>query len=98
MNKAVDITKLATLTNIPVTDEEVTKFSSQFDKTLQTVATLEELDTKNVEATPQVTNLQNVFREDVVDTDRMFTQEEALRNARVTYNGYFVVPVVLNET
>ncbi len=97
MSHVVDISHLAKLTNIPVTDEEVAKFSSQFSTVLDTIKTLEELPTQGVEATPQVTNLQNVFRNDVIDQSNAFSQTEALANAKQTYQGYFVVPVVLHE-
>lgn len=98
MSKAVDINHLAKLTNIPVTDAEVTKFASQFSTTLDTIATLEELDTTNVIATPQVTNLENIYRADELDPTRQFTQDKAMNNTNKTHQGYFVVPAVLHET
>ncbi len=97
MSNSINVAHLATLTNIPVNDEEVNKFSSQFASTLDTIKTLEELSTERVEATPQVTGQQNVYREDVIDTSRSFSQQQALSNAKQTYKGFFVVPAVLNE-
>ena len=95
MSKTVDVKQLAQLTNITVTSDEVETFSTQFAATLDTIKTLQELNTDNIEATPQVTNLKNVFRNDAVDKTRMFTQKEALMNAKKTHNGYFVVPAIL---
>jgi aspartyl-tRNA(Asn)/glutamyl-tRNA(Gln) amidotransferase subunit C len=97
MSKTVNVSHLAKLTNIPVNDAEIAKFSSQFSATLDTIKTLEELPTQHVEATPQVTNLENVFRDDVIDTSRTFSQQEALQNAKTSHNGYFVVPAVIHE-
>jgi len=45
----------------------------------------------------QVTGLENATREDEVQEERMFTQEEALRNAPRTHNGYFVVDQILDK-
>jgi len=98
MSKTIDVAHLAKLVNVPITDGEVAVFASQFDSTLNTIATLEELDTTNIEATPQVTGLSNIFREDEIDTSRMFTQQQALANCSNTHNGYFLVPAVLHET
>ena len=59
-----------------------------------TLAVIEQLQTVNVEGvTPtfQVTGLENVMRDDVVDENRMFSQDQALANAKATHDGYFVV-------
>lgn len=98
MAKTIDPKHLAKLTNIPLTDTEADTLSQQFTATLDTISTLNELDTQDIEATPQVTNLTNVYRDDVVDLSRTFTQTQALQNAKHTHNGYFVVKAVINET
>ena len=98
MSKTIDVTHLAKLINVPVSDEEVAVFASQFNSILKTIATLEELDTTHIEATPQVTHLQNIYRQDEIEVSRMFSQKEALANASHTYKGFFVVPAVLHET
>lgn len=98
MKKIVNVAHLAKLTNIPISDAEVTNFETQFGTTLDTIATLEELDTDTVIATPQVTNLKNIFRDDVIDLTRQFTRDQALSNTTNSYQGYFVVPKVLHET
>ncbi len=98
MSNTINVAHLAALTNIPVSDAEVQKFSSQFSSTLDTIKTLEELPTDQVEATPQVTGQQNVYREDNIDLSHSFSQQQALANAKQTHKGYFVVPAVLNES
>ena len=40
-------------------------------------------------------SLKDIWREDVVKPS--LSQEEALMNAKNTYNGFFVVPVILAE-
>jgi len=59
------------------------------------VQVLGDLDLKNTFETNQVTGLKNVFRDDVIKPS--LSQEEALSNAKHTYNGYFVVPATINK-
>ena len=92
-----DVGHIAQLSNIPVTDEEKKKLADAFTETLRVIDNLKKADTTNILPTNQVTGLENVFREDVVDEERMFSQEEALRNAKRTYKGFFVVDQVLEK-
>jgi aspartyl/glutamyl-tRNA(Asn/Gln) amidotransferase C subunit len=91
-----DVTKIAGLANIPVTSEEKKKFSAGFTKTIQAVELLGSVDVSEAKDV-HVTGLTNIVREDVIDTSRMFSQEEALRNAKSTDNGYFVVDRIIDE-
>lgn len=92
-----DIRRIAHLANLPLTDEQKEELTEQVGATVQHVSQLQALPTSDVEETSQVTGLENVFREDEVDQKRMFTQEEALSNAKKTHNGYFVVDAVFEE-
>lgn len=91
------IKHVAELANIPISDEQATQISSAFDETLAVVENLKQVDIAGVEPTHQVTGLENVMREDVVDVSRMFSQEEALSNAPATHEGYFVVARILDN-
>ncbi len=97
-DKSIDAGKLAQLTNIPLTQEKADLLSAQFESTIEAISTLNELNTNDIEATPQVTSLSNVTRPDVIDTSRTFTQQQALQNAKQTHRGYFVVKAVINES
>ncbi len=102
MKKSAKITKdqikhIANLANIPVTDQEQENFQHAFEETLDTIAELQSVDILKVEATHQVTGLTNVLREDIVDSDNMFAQKQALANAKRTHKGYFVVPRIIEE-
>jgi len=88
---------IAKLANIPVTDEEAAKLASGFEKTLETIADLKKIDTNGVTPTSQVNGLENVLREDAVESSRTFTQAEALANAKASYQGYFVVPRLIKK-
>lgn len=92
-----DIAHIAKLANVPVTSEQVEELTKQVGVTVEYVSQLSKVDTVGVTETSQVTGLENVLREDEIDTTRMFTQEEALANAKRTYNGFFVVDAVLDE-
>lgn len=88
---------IAQLANVPVTSAEETTLGEAFSDTIDVVAKMAELDTATVQPTHQVTGLENVMREDVIDETRMFTQEQALANAAKTYAGFFVVPQVIEQ-
>jgi len=92
-----DVTHIAALANIPVTNDEKEKLAEEFTATIKVVDNLKKADTTNVLLTNQVTGLEGVGREDQIDENRMFSQEEALRNAKRTYKGYFVVKQVLER-
>lgn len=96
MNSAT-VHHVAQLANIPVTTDEEKKLADGFSTTLGVVDELKNVNTKDVESTHQISGLVNVFRKDVVDTDRMFTQEQALANAPQIHNGFFVVDQILDQ-
>ncbi len=81
----MNLSKLATLAKLPDSSVDI-------DSILELVSKLKSIPTDNVEPTSQVTGQTNVFRDDEIDKSRMFTQEEALYNAKKTKIGYFVVP------
>lgn len=92
-----DIDHIAKLANLPISDEQSEELTKQVGGTVEYVSHLQSLPTEDVTETSQVTGLENVLREDEIDTTRMFTQEEALSNAKNTHNGFFVVGRVLEE-
>jgi aspartyl-tRNA(Asn)/glutamyl-tRNA(Gln) amidotransferase subunit C len=91
-----DVSHIATLAHIPVTDDEKKELAKGFSTVIDVVDKLAELDTKNIEPTSQVTGLTNIFREDVVSDS--LSQDNALSNAKRTHNGFFVVDQVIEQT
>lgn len=91
----INVSHIAKLANLPLSDEEKKKFEVQLSETLDYVKQLEEIDTKGVEPTSQVTGLENVTREDEVTPS--LSQEEALKNSKSTHNGFFKVPAILDN-
>ncbi len=94
---ASEVDSIAKLAHIPVTPEEKKTLAGGFTKVIEVLDELKNVDVKGVEATNQVTGLENVTREDVVEPTRMFTQEQALANAPRKHNGFFVVDQVLEQ-
>jgi len=88
---------VANLAQIPISTQEEEQLTADFSKTLAVVDELQELDTSKIEPTHQVTGLKNRVREDVVIKEQMFTQEQALANAKDTHQGFFVVPKVIDK-
>lgn len=91
----IDVKHVAKLANLPLSKEEEEKFDKQLAETLDYVSRLEEIDTKNVEPTSQVTGLENVVREDKPSPS--LSQEEVLQNAKSKHNGFFKVPAILEN-
>lgn len=91
-----DAHKIAQLANIPITHDEEKNLAIGFTEVIKVVEQLNIIDTENVESTHQVTGLNNVFREDVIDSTRMFSQQEALKNAKQTHNGFFIIDQILD--
>jgi aspartyl-tRNA(Asn)/glutamyl-tRNA(Gln) amidotransferase subunit C len=89
-----DVKKVAKLANLPVTDEEVELYSSQLSKTLEYIALLNSVDTKDVKPTFNITGLTNVMRPDEVGES--LSQEQALQNSK-NKHGFFVAKGVFEE-
>ena len=88
---------IAKLANIPISLQEKQQFATDFTTTLDAITNLQKIDVTNVEPTHQVTGLENIFREDEVKEEQMFTQKQALANGANTYQGYFVVGRIIDE-
>lgn len=92
-----DLERMAKLAQLPLSRQEKRKLLPQLSLIIKFVSKLQKLDTKNVQPTSQVTGLVNVFREDKVETQRMLSQQEALKNAPSSYKAYFKVPAIFQD-
>lgn len=91
----LDVTHVAKLANLPLSDEEISKFEKQLDETLKYIENLQEIDTKNIKPTAHVTGLENVTREDIATES--LDQKDALANAKATHEGFFQVNAILDN-
>lgn len=91
----IDIDYVAKLANIPLTNKEKILFEKQLKDVLNYIAKLDEVNTDKIEPVAHITNLENVIRED--EPFPSLTQEEALKNASKTYNGFYEVDAIFEE-
>jgi len=77
---------IAKLARIRLTDEEVKKFSKQLSGVLDYMDVLNEVDTKKVAETSQVTGLKNVMEEDVI-LSAQSGREELLKCSELPIDG-----------
>jgi aspartyl-tRNA(Asn)/glutamyl-tRNA(Gln) amidotransferase subunit C len=90
-----DVLKLARLSRLKLSDEEIEKFQSELSGILDYVEKLQAVDTSNLKPTSQVTGLVNVTRKDE-PTEYQATSAELLKNAPEILDGQFKVKRVLN--
>lgn len=91
----IDVSHVAKLANLPLSEGEKKKFEKQLSEILNYVNQLEGIDTKGIEPTSQVTGLENVTREDEVTPS--LPQEEVLKNTKSKHNGFFKVKAILDQ-
>ena len=94
-SSVIDIDYVSKLANIPLTDKEKALLEKQLTDVLAYIAKLNEINTDKVEPIAQVTNLQNITRDD--RTAPSLSQEDALKNAPKTHNGFFEVDAIFEE-
>lgn len=92
-NKLVEY--LAHLSRLDFDDDSKEKMKFDFEKMLDFVAKLEEVDTENVEPLSYMSSELNVLREDKVE--QLLTQEQALQNAPVKDTDYIRIPKVIDS-
>lgn len=88
------ITHLAQLAHVNLTEEELNRMSQEVSKILDSVAKVQEVDTEHVMPTSHPIALTNVYREDVVGP--VLSQQEALSGAPDAEAGRFKVPAILH--
>ena len=89
-----DVRHLAQLSSLQLNDDEVNSLQQDIAGILSYVEQLGELDTANVQPTYQVTDLENVWREDEVVEDEV-TREQLLALAPASASNQVKVPKVL---
>lgn len=88
-----EVRHLATLSEINLTEQELTSLTTDIDNIINYINQLDELDTDGVEPTFQLTGLQNVWRDDTIEPQ--LPREELLELAPATEDNQVKVPKVL---
>lgn len=91
--KESDITKVAKLARLDLTQDEKDEFSRQLSGIIEYVEKINELDTSMVEASDHIVELNNVFRKDVVK--KSIERSELEKIAPDFKDGYIVVPKII---
>ncbi len=89
-----EVKKLARLSKIALTDEELVQYKAEIEKILGFVDQLSSIDTEGVKETSQVTGLVNAMREDEI-VDYGVSQKELLQNVPEQDKNYIKVKRVL---
>jgi aspartyl-tRNA(Asn)/glutamyl-tRNA(Gln) amidotransferase subunit C len=89
-----DVLHLAQLSSLQLSDTEIDDLQKDIGNILGYVQQLSELDTRGIEPTYQVTDLENVWRDDVVIDDHV-TREQLLDLSTESLNHQVKVPKVL---
>jgi aspartyl-tRNA(Asn)/glutamyl-tRNA(Gln) amidotransferase subunit C len=85
-----DVLKLARLSRLQLTDDEIKKFEAEIGALLEYVEVLQKVDVDGLEPTYQVTGLKDVMRPDEV-ADYGPDAQALLKNAPATEAGHFKV-------
>lgn len=93
----IDVKHVAKLANLAISDSQIKKFEKQLSSILDHINKLQKVNTEKVAEASQITGLENVTREDIANSERTLTQDEALSNTKSSQNGLFKVKGVLNE-
>lgn len=89
-----DVRHLAQLSNLQLSDDEITSLQTDLANILDYIDQLNEIDTSGVEPTYQVTGLENVWRDDTVDMSTV-TREDLLALTSDQADNSIKVPQVL---
>lgn len=88
-----DAAKVATLSRLALSDDELVKYAEQLDRILHHVDKLNALDTSKVDPMITAAASGNVFRADVVKPG--LAREDALHSAPAHDDEFFRVPPVI---
>ena len=91
----IDISYVAYLARLQLTEAEAAQFSAQLKDILKSVKKLNELDVTNVEPTAHAVPMTNVLRKDEVQPS--IDSADVLRNAPQQARELFIVPKIVEQ-
>jgi aspartyl-tRNA(Asn)/glutamyl-tRNA(Gln) amidotransferase subunit C len=96
MPTGFDITRIAQLARLALSEEELDLYGEQLEQILEHAARVQALPTEGVEPTSHPLTMVNAFRPDEVTA--CLDREEVLSQAPEAEDGYFRVPRILDES
>jgi len=87
--------KLAKLSRLEFSQEELQKFTSEFDSILNYVDLINKVNTQNVDLKEKAIDAEEDLRTDVII--KSLSQDEIIANAPLSEDGAFVVPTTVEE-
>ena len=91
--KGIDVSYVAHLARLQLTQAEIDEFQTQLDETVEYVKKISELDVAKIEATAHAVSVQNVFRKDEVVPG--LDRETVLANSPAHVRDQFLVPKIV---
>lgn len=92
-----EVKHIAKLSQLKLSKSELELLRRQLSEVVDYISALNEVDTAGVKPTSQTTGLANITRKDVNDPTKSLTKDEGLSNGKKLHNGYFVVPITLEN-
>jgi len=91
-NQVLHLAKLAALN---ISEADVEKYEKQLAELFTYMDQIKQLDLATVPETFRTTEEENILRDDVVIES--LSQDDAVRNAKQTHQGFFVVPAIMKD-
>lgn len=88
-----EVKKIARLSRLYLSENEVEIFGSQLNSILQYIEQLNALDTKDIEPTSHIIPLKNIVRDDIKASS--LTVKEAMKNAPDGTGKFYRVPKII---
>jgi len=90
-----EVKRIALLSRLDLSDDELCEMTTQLEKILAYIDELKEVSVENTEITSHVVQVGNIFRRDKPRPS--LKKEDALCNAPKKEDGFFKVPKVIGE-
>ena len=84
-----EVLHITDIAKLKISDEEINPFIEKFDKIIEFVEKIKEVDTENVEPLYQVNEDNYLLKDD--EEDQILNREEALQNTKEQKYGYFKI-------
>jgi len=91
----INILHVAKLAKLEIKKTESSELEKQLSSVLDYIDKLKTLDTKNIQETSQVTNLENITRND--SSKPSLDQKDALSQTNSSHNGLFKVSAIFKD-